>query len=141
MTDLIQLVEHLNKTFLDNTKLFDGISAEAYDNGAFCLWFDASSNSHYVIHNWGEKPSKKEVIEMFQEWLMSLVERVSDTLTDVTDLFADELKKNVEVEDMSLAVDEITGKPPTNNEDSEWHDPFASPNPFGGGVMNKPIPF
>lgn len=107
MNDLIQLVEQLNKIFLDNTKLFEGISITEY-NGTFCLWFDASSTSHYVIHNWGEKPSKKEVIEMFQEWLMSLVERVSDTLTDVTDIFADELKKNVEVEDMSLAVEEIT---------------------------------
>lgn len=107
MTDLIQLVEQLNKTFKDRIKLFEGISAKAYDNGAFCLWFNASEYSHYVIHNWGEKPTKKEVIEMFQEWLMSLVERVSATLTDVTDLFADELKEK-EVEDMSMAVEEIT---------------------------------
>lgn len=102
MNDLIQLVEQLNKIFLDNIKLFNGISAKSYENGAFCLWFDASDYSHYVIHNWGEKPSKKEVVEMFQEWLMSLVERISNTKACVADLL------RIEVEDFSEAVSEIT---------------------------------
>lgn len=104
MTELIQLVEQLSRMFKDRIKLFEGISAEAYDNGAFCLWFDASEYSHYVIYNWGEKPSKKEVIEMFLKWLASFEERISNTKACVADL----LKERIEVEDFSEAVSEIT---------------------------------
>lgn len=104
MTELMQLVEQLNKIFLDSTKLFNGISAESFDNGAFCLWFDASDYSHYVIHNWGEKPSKKEVMEMFLKWLGSLEERIGNAKACIADL----LKERIEVEDFSEAVSEIT---------------------------------
>lgn len=112
--DINEFVAKINKAFQQSTmRDCHSISIEEYKSGAYTLWYNVNSTTHYVLHNFVTKPSKKELINSFVAFLNDEQNRIEECKKQMAGIArdegfgTDETKPKTEVESLATAVDEI----------------------------------